>query len=236
MMRLCTFNVCGMKNPNPINQFILDYNIDICGMQETAGLGSLSKLSVVKNGNYAALFDNSYKTYGNGLIYDKTKFTFVSKFTFIISYNKTKKSLFKVVLKKNNTYITIYVTHLNNVSESKRLQEWKIIQSFIDITENHYILGDFNALTKSDYTDNEWLNIASIRKLSNWEIPTNELTLKILEEYHDCVKEKGIIKSTSRYNTRIDYIYTKQIDLVHHAEILNIEGSDHKPVICDVQL
>jgi hypothetical protein len=153
-------------------------------------------------------------------------------FICIISYNKTKKSLFKVVLKKNNTYITIYVTHLNHVSEPKRLQEWKIIQSFIDITENHYILGDFNALTKSDYTDNEWSNIAAVRKLSNWEIPTNELTLKISEEYHDCVKEKGFIKSTSRYNTRIDYIYTKQIDLVHHAEILNIEGSDHKPVIC----
>lgn len=54
-------------------------------MQEVGGLLSLKKLSL--NNEYEALFDESYKTYGNGLIYNKNKLTFVSKRTTIISNN-----------------------------------------------------------------------------------------------------------------------------------------------------
>ena len=138
-VRLCTLNVHRLGNAVGINNFILDYNIDICGMQEVGGLLSLKKLI---NNQYEALFDESYKTYGNGLIYNKTKLSFVSKRTTIISNNYGKKSLFEVVLKYNHEFITIYVTHLNHISEPKRLDEWHAIKNLIMTNNRYFILGD----------------------------------------------------------------------------------------------
>ena len=230
-LRLCTLNVHRLCNATGINNFIIDYNIDICGMQEVGGLLSLKKLSL--NNEYEALFDESYKTYGNGLIYNKNKLTFVSKRTTIISNNYGKKSLFEVVLKYNHELITIYVTHLNHISEPKRLYEWYNIQNLM-VINRYFILGDFNALTKSDYSEKEWHDIKNVREKDNWELPVEDLTLEIKKQYHDCLAEKGTIKNTSRFDTRIDYIYTKSIDMIINTEVIDIDISDHKPVICDI--
>lgn len=85
MIRLCTFNIHRTENPQAINQCLLDYNINIYNMQEVAGLNSLYKIPAVKNNIYEAVFDDSYKTYGNGMLYNKSKFTLIHKETHIIS-------------------------------------------------------------------------------------------------------------------------------------------------------
>lgn len=102
------------------------------------------------------------------------------------------------------------------------------------MTNRYFILGDFNALTKSDYSEKEWRDIKTVRENDNWELPVEDLTLEIKKQYHDCLAEKGIIKNTSRFDTRIDYIYTKSIDMVINTEVIDIDISDHKPVICDI--
>lgn len=38
--------------------------------------------------------------------------------------------------------------------------------------------GDFNALTREDYGDEEWAEIASIREKNSWESPQTDLTTK----------------------------------------------------------
>ena len=39
--------------------------------------------------------------------------------------------------------------------------------------------GDFNALTKSDYDEPTWNEIARIRKKNNWESPQTSLTTEV---------------------------------------------------------
>ena len=78
------------------------------------------------------------------------------------------------------------------------------IQSYPSI-----LLGDFNALTKSDYNDKEWKKIYNIRRKGNWELPVHILTDKLKLIWNDTGKNNYY--ETSRYNTRIDYIYTLNI-------------------------
>lgn len=248
MINISTFNVNGIKNPECINSYLIAHKIDICGMQEVAGIKSIERLPSVKSGDYIALFDESYKTYGNGLLYNKNKFTVVSKETTILSIGSTgKKSAFKVILNYIGTLITLYVTHFNHISEPIRLKEW---QKLKDIVQNDaadisgtaniiFILGDFNALTKTDYTANEWKTIGDVRKKDNWEVPTSELTDEIGKVYRDCLKEKGIIKPTSRFDTRVDYIFTNDatINNIQNAIVTDLSyESDHKSVIVTFEI
>ena len=40
--------------------------------------------------------------------------------------------------------------------------------------------GDFNALTRKDYSKKEWEAIANVRKKNNWESPQIDLTKKVI--------------------------------------------------------
>ena len=44
--------------------------------------------------------------------------------------------------------------------------------------------GDFNALTKEDYSDEEWEDIARVRARNLWERPHTELTDKVTSFFH----------------------------------------------------
>ena len=69
------------------------------------------------------------------------------------------------------------------------------IQSYPSI-----LLGDFNALTKSDYNDKEWNKIYNIRSKGNWELPVHILTDKLKLIWNDTGKNNYY--KTCRYNTR----------------------------------
>ena len=47
--------------------------------------------------------------------------------------------------------------------------------------ENHCQIwtGDFNALTREDYTDEKWNHITGVRKQNGWELPKTELTTQV---------------------------------------------------------
>ena len=84
--------------------------------------------------------------------------------------------------------LLVYVTciHLDYREEPIRLKEIQSIKNKLDTIlpgndamDNLQIwTGDFNALTKEDYTVDEWENIAAIRRENNWESPQIELTKK----------------------------------------------------------
>ena len=107
-------------------------------------------------------------------------------------------------------------------------------------------MGDFNALSKSDYTDIEWNEICAERKENQWEVPETRLMNEIMNEqgFIDCMDEYKKIDDTSwnrnklstcRYNTRIDYIFVnhKFLSLFEIIDFQHLNGnnlSDHKMV------
>lgn len=85
----------------------------------------------------------------------------------------------KVELGKN---LHLYLTclHLDHRMEPTRLVEVEAIHnSLSDVFKADYCqiwTGDFNALTKEDYSEEYWDKITSVRAKNSWELPQVELT------------------------------------------------------------
>lgn len=81
--------------------------------------------------------------------------------------------------------ISLFLTclHLNHKLEPVRLDEIMDIRKQLEpaFQENQCQIwtGDFNALTKEDYSDNEWQKITSIRAKNSWELPQTGLTNQV---------------------------------------------------------
>lgn len=128
--------------------------------------------------------------------------------------------------------ILVTNVHLDNQNEKNRKKELNSILEKISFLTNDYpsiLLGDFNSLTKKDYTLKEWGEIYKIRKNGFWELPLTGLTDYLKLEWFDPgSKDKN---KTCRYNTRIDYIYTKNINILKHDIIETLPNiSDHNLV------
>ncbi|CAF0849712.1 unnamed protein product [Adineta steineri] len=109
--------------------------------------------------------------------------------------------------------LTFAITHLDHLDEDTRIQQIKQFNPYehnVDI-----LIGDMNALTREDYSDNYYQDIVvAKRKKSNWETPHFDLTQLITHEwnYQDAFKTinptfKDEQIATCAYGTRIDYIY-----------------------------
>ena len=242
--KIATFNVHYMTKMDQIGNLLRDTNVDVCGMQEVAGLQSLKKF-IAQFPEFSGVFDDCYKTYGNGLVFNNNKFELVSKKTHILTEGtRSKKSAFEVSLRDLHSRETIkfVVMHLNHRWETSRLNEWKKYKSLTLEEKNVFILGDFNALTKKDYTDDEWESICNTRTQNKWEAPQTALTDQIEMDgfidlqYQFCNSKNEKPKPTSRFNTRIDYLFCKSDNNVEimNAECIQTNASDHSLVTCEI--
>jgi len=164
------------------------------------------------------------------------------------SYNKgtiiiTKFQIKEVSKNKKEPFTALFIdipydkrllvinVHLNYENEDIRIEELSGILENISYTNEFpsILLGDFNALTKKDYSEKEWTEIYKIRKNGKWELPVHTLTDMINDEWNDTGKNNK--KKTSRYVTRIDYIYTKKLNILSYDVIQMIpDVSDHNLV------
>jgi len=104
--------------------------------------------------------------------------------------------------------------------------------------------GDFNALTKEDYSDDEWATVKAVRETNNWEPPKVALTSQIKDKYGmvDCWEVVGKPRpiKTCRFDTRIDYVYASPalLDQWQLVSVQTVEdtASDHNMVIATFNL
>ena len=77
--------------------------------------------------------------------------------------------------------------HLDHRYEPHRLKEIDVIKRTIDLSisndeknkSSHIWVGDFNSLTKEDYTCEEWNEITTVRSRNCWERPQVDATRKV---------------------------------------------------------
>lgn len=216
IMSLNVHNFCNsdMKDSlQDVKSLILKY--DIIALQEVYNKEKLGE--IVKGYNYS---------YNRGLL-------FMTKHPIELLKNKSSDKFISLFVLLNGIRIFVTNVHLNYIDEKIRNEEIDDILDKINTYTHEYpsiLLGDFNSLTRSDYTVKEWSDIFKVRKYGQWELPVHELTDKLNNEWYDCGKNNPLV--TSRYNTRIDYIYTKNMKIINY----NIEEtmpsiSDHNLVM-----
>jgi endonuclease/exonuclease/phosphatase family metal-dependent hydrolase len=117
----------------------------------------------------------------------------------------------------NDNDATLYVTHLDQISEQLRLKQInQFEESICGGGGLQLIVGDFNALTFDDYSDDYFnIHIHDVRQRNKWEGPVNLLTVQMkMNGCHDCwreMNEEAINDQvvTCIYKTRIDYIWRR---------------------------
>jgi endonuclease/exonuclease/phosphatase family metal-dependent hydrolase len=127
-----------------------------------------------------------------------------------------RRSLLQCRLDGDHPFISdriFAVTHLDHLKENTRLSQ---IKEFDPYNENIDILmGDMNALTRDDYSENYFRNIVRQKRIkSRWEKPYYDLVKLLTREckYEDAFKLinpelKDEEVATCRFGTRVDYIY-----------------------------
>lgn len=144
----------------------------------------------------------------------------------------------------NNIKHQIIGTHLDVFDETgqSRCKQLKVILKHIN-KDNHpvIILGDFNALKRSDYSDQEWNVITEINKKRG--IINTPVCLTNQIEKHGFVdscelSQQTPPKITVWTNRRVDYIYLKvNEDYTNNMKlntwVYKTFCSDHYPVVLD---
>ena len=143
---------------------------------------------------------------------------------------------------------SLFITcvHLDHRTEPRRIRELKEIVRKSSYEERkdqgHLWVGDFNSLTREDYSNEEWTKIARIRALNCWEKPRVELTDLVVKKhgFQDTWKQFGGHSSnlgsmkTCRFDTHIDYVYANN-QMLSKYEVENVihvddPASDHNLV------
>lgn len=223
-MNIATLNVHYLTKPKLIAQLIIDNDIHVCGLQEVGGDKSLQNLLKLLP-NYQGLFDKTYYSFGNGIVYSTNVFKLIDSQQVNLGYHSgTKRSAFIITLlhKESNINYKFCVTHLDHINEENRLIEWNnAIKHNID---DCIVLSDMNALTAIDYSPDKLLEISKTRLAGKWEPPKFTLMEIVAKTHHD-INVGGL--PTSRFNTRIDYI------LVPHSLISTHTINKTNTITCD---
>lgn len=232
------------NNFDEIINVIKNINADVIGLVEAVffkkGINKVDFIGKVNEIGYKYIhMCNSI--YGINIIISKYKMTNVK----ILSLTKDpvrNQSRYALLgnVNINNKIIPIVCTHLDvyDSTEECRLHQIKdIIKSTGD---DYIIIGDFNSLNKSDYSENEWKIIESADKLINNETH-HKVTdyLKANKFYDSFTKSKDIVPKVTVWTLRrVDYMWIGK-NFAHKIKkcfVYPTLSSDHFPVIMDIKI
>eukprot|EP00094_Tigriopus_californicus_P000649 TCALIF_00630-PA protein Name:"Similar to CEP85 Centrosomal protein of 85 kDa (Homo sapiens)" AED:0.09 eAED:0.09 QI:0/0.75/0.55/1/1/1/9/88/730 len=150
----------------------------------------------------------------------------------------------KVMVPHLDTPIYITCLHLNHRSEQFRLAQidhiHKTCETYLKDQNPLIWTGDFNALSRDEYTESHWAELSETRRKNAWESPHVDVTNKIKSlGFHDLWMKAGEPKpvGTCRFGTRIDYVYASPgwMNLFQLVSVDHVDStaSDHRMVMAN---
>lgn len=101
------------------------------------------------------------------------------------------------------------VTHLDYGPENVRREQMRHLLDALPRAGHECVLmGDLNALARTDYDEARWARIAAARARANLSPPTSELIDWLRDElgFVDAQHDSDAFAPTCRYGTRVDYV------------------------------
>ncbi len=177
--------------------------------------------------------------------FDKASFLFVAskielqkKQVLDLKYNR-KALVFEL---KSKTPITVVNTHLytdtnkfknnNQKEEDIRAKQMKQIVQHLS-NKNSIILGDFNSLTTTDYTEKE---MGDMKNYEYIHTPEKNKVIQLIKKnkYKDSSDFTSSPKYTHIHKRRVDYIFYRGLEINQYHNYSNFEISDHSMLIVDL--
>jgi endonuclease/exonuclease/phosphatase family metal-dependent hydrolase len=192
---------------------------------------------------WKSYFASTLGNFGNAII---SNLNIISTYSHILDVDDAEPRGVIGVTLNHPILKLVFNTHLDHINENVRMKQLEELFSALESHTNvpHIIMGDFNALSKEDYSQDYFDRyVYSVRFRNGWELPKFDVI--------DFIKGKGYVdcwrqlnpdakdRSTCRFGTRIDYIFasaslvplidwTKSSCEIYHD---SSNASDHEPVI-----
>jgi endonuclease/exonuclease/phosphatase family metal-dependent hydrolase len=254
-LRLATLNVHSFRSTSNYDSNISElvsilepFNLDLIAVQEIQNNDKWTKFCSRLGLSHSIYGKCNGDSFGNGIASRYPILSHTNQISFACPGER--RSLLQCRLDNDHPLIQnriFAVTHLDHLDEGDRLEQLK---EFNPYKENIDILmGDMNALTKDDYSDDYYQNaIVKIREQNRWEKPRFDLTKLITDEwgYQDAFKlinpeKQNEEVATCDYRTRIDYIYVHlrindQWKLTKCSIIDTKKATDHMGVFAEFEL
>jgi len=234
--RIATLNVHfftdlqGESNVHRLAQVLKPMSLDVLALQEALHTDKLPGFAPKKHYHFKLLSDllqlphmafcSTVHEFGNGILSRHPLNSIVKYRTEPVENHHHARGMLAV--KIDNEFFKdndakMYVTHLDQISEQIRLKQINQFEKFVHGSNGlQLIMGDFNALTFDDYSDDYFnTHIRDVRRQYSWETPCNLLTTKMKKNgYYDCWREMNKEATNDRvvtcvYGTRIDYIWKR---------------------------
>lgn len=259
-IKIVTWNIhsfYGCFDAN-ISKLLEDNDVDVCFFQEATKSGMSSRKFGPDPG---ALVGRTFfagaptASMGNGIYISSKKKFKVFREAHKLLRLRERSALSIGVVFEGRYRIQFFCTHLDHVDEDMRMIEAQTLLDFVD-TERvvlgcrnqsfpHVIGGDFNALSRADYTDARWTEITRHRAMSSWEPPQSRLVDEFLVRdnfYVDVCAKSDLKVWSSRFDTRIDYFFANAdairegFEFTCLGSLPNTETmSDHKTVVVEMK-
>lgn len=140
------------------------------------------------------------------------------------------------------TPLVLVCTHLDHAFEYVRMEQLRLLRNHLQALghQNYLLVGDFNSLSKGDYSVKQWQALSEFRKENCWEEPSTDLTDMLHKEgYRDVWRELSKnFEATCWAKTRIDYVFLSpnlQLAPVSYTRVVSF-ASDHFPIVADFVL
>lgn len=166
-----------------------------------------------------------------------------------VSYGKRGLLEARILLPSGRP-LTVYVTHLDHRSEEVRLAQWASADTWLarDRGRFHLALGDFNALSASDYAaPGAAEKLAAYQQERGWPTPAFELVGRVMKSgYADAycaaggAEAGGATWPAGAPERRIDYIFVPSSfaaairACAPVSEPAAVAASDHLPVLAEI--
>jgi len=153
--------------------------------------------------------------------------------------------------------LTVAVTHLDHINEEQRnVQLEHVLEVVGPNASRTLVIGDLNALTRSDYINAEWAALEDRATANRWSLPTSgclDLLSRagFIDAFSDC-RTSGPLSTRPNASEdpiftahvghplyRIDYCFASSASGLKPTEAVvhrDIELSDHFPVSFDFHL
>merc|ERR1712150_391196 len=108
--------------------------------------------------------------------------------------------------------------HLDHQHEKMRMLQIQALHETVCLkntqVEEIIWMGDFNALTREDYSESKWQHIADVRSLNRWEAPVTKVTDWIVNEllFVNLWTEAGLLDNIAGSNKRSSNITEKNLE------------------------
>jgi len=243
-LRIATFNVHGWRdarwedNAARVSALLREHAVDVVGLQEVEG-GPLHAIAA-ENGLHV-----SRNVLGCALL---SRFPIVAQGPLSTREGGRRRALRNralcATLDVGGEALRLVVLHLDHVDESRRLRELAAVRHGLrDLSPRPSLwLGDFNALTREDYSPRAWVQIAQVRERNRWEAPHTQVTAQMKSlGFTDCWEVAGreTPVSTCRFDTRIDYLWADPALLsrwsVSRCRAIPSDASDHRMVLLELE-